>query len=415
MNICLIHPPAPELIDDRIDPPTGLLYLATALKSYGHNVRILDFAGNQSPAIPPADIYGMTLYTTSYPEAILLRDRIRSISSSPVMVGGPHASALPEKTAKDFDYVVVGEAEVTLPPLIERMAAREHPNNVIYCAAPQKLDDLMYNDYSLVDIASYNRIVAGEKAFSILSSRGCPWRCKYCTTSTLEQKVRSRSVEHVIGELILLDRQYGVIALRFIDDNFLMNLPFLRRFAPRLKEYEKPYKAYGRASDLSEETVDLLADSGCKMVACGVESGSQEMHEKMGTKKSVKKMIEGITLARKRGINIRVGILMGFPGETWDTVKESLNNLRKMPFNSYNLYNFVPFPGTEPFNNPGAFGITWISSNWKDFFLLHGHNETNYAFEHRDLDRKTLAEMRAFMISELDKIALPSLKDKEFK
>ncbi len=416
MNICLIRPPSPELLDDRIDPPTGLLYLGTALKHSGHDVTILDFAGGQHHDIPSADIYGMTLFTSSYPDAITLRDKIRQISQSPIMVGGPHASALPEETAKDFDYVIVGEAEVTLPSLIEEMATdQEHSDNIINCIAPQDLSKLPYNDYSLVDINSYDRVTAGETTVSILSGRGCPWKCIYCHTAALGDKVRMRSPEHVMGELYQLDEEYDVAALRFIDDNFLMNRRFLREIAPMLEAFGKPYRVYCRAQDLTEGTVPLLAESGCKMVGCGVESGSQKMHEIMGTGKSVEKMTKGITLAKEQGIEIRAGIIVGFPGETWKTVKESVKNLKKMPIDSYNLFNFIPLPGTDPFIHPEMYGITEISDDWKDFFMLYGENEATYPFSHENMDRETLAEMRAYMIEELDEVFKPSLMDSEFK
>src|SRR5215510_12030714 len=136
MRICLIRPPAPELLNDRIDPPIGLLFVGTALKQRGHDVQILDFAGGESHDIPEADVYGMTLFTTSYPEALDLKKAIREVSDAPILVGGPHPQALPKETAQDFDYVVVGEAEVDLPDMIDSMAERTFPNQVVYTKTP---------------------------------------------------------------------------------------------------------------------------------------------------------------------------------------------------------------------------------------------------------------------------------------
>ncbi|MBN2423138.1 radical SAM protein [Candidatus Woesearchaeota archaeon] len=416
MNVCLLRPPSPELLNDRIDPPIGLLYLGTSLKEHGYHVEILDFAGGENPEIPAdADIYGFTLFTTSYTNTLEIRDRIRDMSEAPIIVGGPHAQALPVATSKDFDYVFIGESEHTLPLLIEPMVKGSLEERIIEAKAPLNLDELAFNDYSLVDLGSYNRVVSGEIAVSILSGRGCPWKCKYCYTAALEIKVRMRSPEHVMGELYKLDEEYGIDAIRFIDDNFLMNKTFLRGITPMLKNLGKPYRVYGRAQDLTEEIVDLLADSGCVMIGCGIESGSQKMHELMNTKKYVEKMKEGVRLASKAGIKIRAGLIVGFPGETWETVRESVDELKEMDIDSYNLFNFIPLPGTDPFIHPEKYGITWLSENWKDYYMLQGENEAAYAFEHVDLDKETLAEMRQYMISELDKVFLPSLKDVEFK
>ena len=415
MRICLIRPPAPELMNDRIDPPLGLLFVGTALKMRGHHVEILDFAGGESPTIPRADLYGMTLFTTSYPDALVIKDEIRKISDAPIIVGGPHPQALPKETAEDFDYVVVGEAEGQLPDMVDQMAERTFPTRVVYTKTPPNLGDLPYNDYSMVDVPSYNRVVAGQVAFSILSGRGCPFRCTYCYTAALAEKVRLRPVDHLMTELYQLNEAYGLNALRFIDDNFLMSRRFFKELAPRLREFGKDYRVYCRAVDLTPDRCELLAWSGCKMVACGIESGSQKMQDLMNTRKDVQKMTDGVIAAKKCGIEVRAGLIVGYPGETWDTVKESVECLKKMPLDSYNLFNFVPLPGTEPFHNPRKYGITWISSNWKDFYILCGENEASYAFEHETLDRQTLGEMRSYMIEELNKVFMPALHDDEYK
>jgi anaerobic magnesium-protoporphyrin IX monomethyl ester cyclase len=415
MRVCLIRPPAPELLNDRIDPPVGLLFIGTMLKKYGHEVEILDFAGGEAPAIPRADLYGMTLFTTSYPDAIKLRDEIRTISDAPVVVGGPHPQALPQRTAQDFDYVVSGEAEADFPHIIEQLAERRWPQQVIYTKAPQNLGALPYNDYSMVDVPSYNRVVAGQTAFSVLSGRGCPFKCTYCYTAALAEKVRLRPVDHMMGELYELEAAYGVNSLRFIDDNFLMNRKFFKELAPRLREFGRPYRVYCRAVDLTPERCELLAWSGCVMVACGIESGSQKMQDMMNTRKSVEKMTEGVIAAKRCGIEVRAGLIVGYPGETWETVRESVANLVKMPFDSYNLFNFVPLPGTEPYHFPDKYGITWISDNWKDFFILYGENEASYSFEHETLTRQTLADMRGYMIEELNKVFIPALNCAEYK
>ncbi|MCB1058076.1 MAG: B12-binding domain-containing radical SAM protein [Acidobacteria bacterium] len=415
LRICLLRPPSPELLNDRIDPPIGLLQIGTVLKQEGHEVTILDFAGGHELRIPDADLYGITLFTISYAESLVLRDQIREVSSAPIMVGGPHAQALPRETAQDFDYVVVGEAEADIAGLVHGMARRELRPRVIHTTPPADLGALPLNDYSLVETDSYSRVVDGRLAFSILSGRGCPFRCKYCFTAALAEKVRLRPVDHVMAELYGLDERYSVDALRFIDDNFLMNLRFFRELAPRLKEFGRPYRVYCRAVDLTEERCRLLAESGCRMVACGVESGSQKMQELMDTRKDVQKMAEGIRIARRYGMEVRVGLIVGYPGETWETVEESVNELVRMPFTSYNLFNFVPLPGTDPYHHPERFGITWLSKDWKDYYILYGENQASYAFEHETLDRATLAEMRAYMIDRLNRRFMPALNDVDFK
>lgn len=415
LRICLLRPPSPELLNDRIDPPIGLLQIGTILRQVGHDVNILDFAGGHRPTIPEADLYGMTVFTVSYAEALDLKAAIREVSNAPIVVGGPHAQALPVETARDFDYVVVGEAEEVIARIVGPMARRTRESAVVHARPPSDLGALPISDYSLVDTDSYSRVVDGRLAFSILSGRGCPFRCTYCFTAALAEKVRLRPIDHVMEELHRLDDAYTVDALRFIDDNFLMNLRFFRELAPRLREFGRPYRVYCRAVDLTEERCRLLAESGCRMVACGVESGSQKMQDLMNTRKNVRKMAEGIEIARHYGIEVRVGLIVGYPGETWDTVKESVRELLEMPFSSYNLFNFVPLPGTDPYHHPERYGIKWVSKDWKDFYILCGENQASYAFEHETLDRNTLADMRSYMIEHLNNRFMPALNDVDFK
>jgi radical SAM superfamily enzyme YgiQ (UPF0313 family) len=152
MRICLIRPPTPELLNDRVDPPIGLLFIGTSLKQNGHEVQILDFAGGVTLEIPEADVYGVTLFTTSYPEALAIRDRIRAVSDAPIVAGGPHAQALPLKTSEDFDYVVVGEAELDFPRIVQRIVDRTLPERIFNAKSPADLAALPFNDYSLVAV-----------------------------------------------------------------------------------------------------------------------------------------------------------------------------------------------------------------------------------------------------------------------
>ena len=227
--------------------------------------------------------------------------------------------------------------------------------------------------------------------------------------------MRLRPIDHLMGEMRAFDEEYGIAAIRFIDDNFLMNVRFFRELAPHLREFGKPYRAYCRAVDLTPDRCELLAWSGCKMVACGIEFGSQRMHDLMNTRKSVQKMRDGVIAASRLGLHVRAGLIVGYPGETWDTVRESVAELKKMPISSYNLFNFVPLPGTRPYHSPEDYGITWISDNWKDFYILCGANEASYAFEHVNMDRRTLRNFRLFMVEELNKGTTPACEDKDYK
>ena len=414
MKISLIRPSDPETLNDRVDLPIGLLYVGTPLKEAGHDVEILDFTGGYTPEIKDADLYGINLYTTSYPDALEIRDKIRSVSNSPIMVGGPHTLGKTDECVKDFDYVVIGEAEIDLPPMVGKMADRSLSNPVLRCKPPKLLGELSIPDYTLVDLDTYGRKIVSGRAVSIISGRGCPFRCTYCFTAALAEKVRLRPKEHLMEELHHLVDNYGVEMFRFVDDNFLMARRYFRSLVPHLKDLGKPYAVFARAQDLRPDLCSLLAESGCVQVNTGVEHGAQSMHDLMNTRKNVETMITGVTAAKANGIYTRISLIVGYPGETWDTVRESIRNLKRMPFDSYAIYNFIPLPGTPLYDSPEEYGITWLSPDYKDYYLIHGEGKTAFAFESDGVTRQLLKEWRDYMISELDEHCDSSIS-KEYK
>ena len=142
MKINLIRPPIPKVLDDRLDPPIGLALLGTVLKSKGYEVEISDFTGNKPVEIHAADVYGISVWTGSFYQAIRIRDDIRKLSDAPIIAGGPHVSALPEQCLGYFDYVFIGESELTLPEKIEQIADRTLDEKIIYSKRLQDLSSL---------------------------------------------------------------------------------------------------------------------------------------------------------------------------------------------------------------------------------------------------------------------------------
>jgi len=275
-DICLIFTPAYELLEDRLEAPLGILYLATWLNSKGFDAQVCDLAGlaAQDWQIPVADFYGFSTFSTTYHRTLQVRDIARRVNpKAKLIAGGPHASVLPNEVAPDFDYVVVGEGELALLDLLGGMRNRK----IVYGEPVANLDELPYPDYSLVDVGSYRRVVAGKPSFSILSSRGCPYRCLFCNSTIMgaHKPVRFRSPTNVVGEIEQMRNAYGDLAFRFQDDIFGANLSWLRLFTMLLKPLNVTYRAFVRANQCANgEFTDLLYEGGCRHVAIGVESGS---------------------------------------------------------------------------------------------------------------------------------------------
>ncbi len=179
IKLVLIHTQIPELYNDRLEPPLGLLYIASYLKErFRGNIKIdvIDLTGaidiKNFTKIPFGNYYGFSTYTTTYNRTLEIKQSLLKINpKARTIAGGPHASALSDEVAKDFDYVVIGEGELGIEKIL-----RGTNTNIISAKPLSNLDMLPMPDYSLVDMNSYNRIVNGKKSFSIVSSRGCPYK-----------------------------------------------------------------------------------------------------------------------------------------------------------------------------------------------------------------------------------------------
>jgi radical SAM superfamily enzyme YgiQ (UPF0313 family) len=414
LDLCLAFTPAYELQDDRLEPPLGLLYLATTARKAGFDVSICDLAGIGKDlwALPEARYYGFVTYSTTYARTLELVGLARRANPEAIMIaGGPHASALPEEVAEDFDHVVVGEGELAICELLMGIA-----NEKIISGHPvSALDKLPYLDYSLVDMDSYHRIVDGKKSFTILSSRGCPHGCLFCNSIIMggHKPVRFRSPSFVVGEMMGIQKRYGDVAFRFGDDIFGSRRSWLEEFSMEVKCLDNlVYRAFVRLNQCAEDGfTDLLAASGCKHIAVGLESGSDTILSAM--RKGITKRIArgGIRRAKESGLIVRVYLIVGFPGETWDTVNETIELVREVKPDEFVVYPLIPYPGTPIYNNPECYGLRNIDKDFSHYFQICGDKESQFVYDLANADRHELQAMKDHMVDELEKMQLSWARD----
>ena len=250
IDICLVRSPTPKLLDDRIEAPLGLLYLATYVKALGFSVKIVDLAGNSNEVIPPASFYGFTTYTANYHETLRIKRECRKVNpKAKTIAGGSHATALPDEVSEDFDYVVQGEGEVALCDILTYDA-----NGIIKGYPIKDLDSIPFPDYSLLDLDSYHREMEGKKAICTQGSRGCPFNCSFCNSLVMGSRncVRLRSPENVMEEI---NSHTDIEAFRFQDDLFGFNNRWLKEFT-KLFTSRGIYRAFMRGDTLSRPRVE---------------------------------------------------------------------------------------------------------------------------------------------------------------
>lgn len=421
-SVVLIQTPCPELQDDRLEPPLGLLYLAGWLRQNGVSVCVIDLTSippqQWANYIPRAEVYGFSTYTTSYHRTLEILKIAKTIEPMAwTVAGGPHASALPESVARDFDFVVVGEGETALLHLVQALEHRRSLPAIWQEPPIADLDTLPFPDYTLVDVHSYHRIVDGQPSLSILSSRGCPYRCLFCNSIVMKKyrDVRFRSAANVAEEIRWIKAEWGIASLRFQDDIFTLNLPRLRAMTPLLHDAGITYRCFGRVDRCCPETAVLLYEGGCRHIAFGVESGSDAILTKMHKDQTAADIRQGIANAKAAGLVVRVYLVVGFPGETWQTIQETVTLMQECGPDEFSVYPLIPYPGTPLYQQPEAFGITTVNPDFAQYFQISGQRGTGYVFRTSDLDEHLVADMRQYVIEQVSRVAIWAGDSKAYK
>jgi radical SAM superfamily enzyme YgiQ (UPF0313 family) len=360
MKALLIHPPHPNSTDDRLDPPMGLLYIASHLEKNDIDVDVLDLSGTSDweVEIPFADIYGITSYisTLEITKSIAKLCRLKN-SNAKVIIGGAHASVRPQ----DFQYadkVVRGYGEGPM---------------LAFCGKQAPVDLFEFPAFNKVDLQTYSRLIDGKHSVPFLTSRGCPFKCSFCG---LAQMHNINGRYHMMDPAVAASQfrrikdEFGIDRLNFQDDIFTMNRPRLFKILNSVKELGFRFRCMGRAGYDTEETYARLAEAGCGQVAWGIESGSQHMLDRMRKQINVQDNYNVIKWAKKYGIVSRAFFMIGFPGETKETLEETKRFIEEADPDQCFVSNFVPYPGTEVADNPDWYGITSICHDYSQYFQV---------------------------------------------
>ena len=312
MKVLLIHPPHPNSTDDRLDPPMGLLYIASHLEKHGVDVDVLDLSGLTNWEIPFANVYGITSYIATLDITEKIASMCKAINSkAQIIIGGAHASVRPQ----DFPYadkVVQGYGEGPMLAL---------------CGKQATVDLFRFPAFNKVDLGSYSRLIDGKPSVPFLTSRGCPYKCSFCGLASIHHKIAGRyqmmEPAAVSEQLERIKNEFGIDRINFQDDIFTLNPKRLYEILKHVKRLNLRFRCMGRSNADVEETYEKLAEAGCHQIAWGIESGSQRILDRMRKQVKVRDNYEVIQWAKKYGIISRAFFILGFPGETKETLEET--------------------------------------------------------------------------------------------
>jgi len=359
--------------------PLGLLYIASVLERNNCQVKIYDAfsLGNSLDEISKKisdfnpHIVGLTAMTILARDAYLIAKNVKAINPKIVVVmGGPHATALPEEALDTgwIDFVVIGEGEYSMLEIANKLERGEnsffdikgivykHQSNIVRTLAREKkeaLDEIPFPAYHLLPLmGNYNPPPHwGKKGryASVITSRGCPYGCMFCSvTRDWGKKYRFRSANNVLDELEFLYRKYNIRYVSFRDSVFTL---YKRRVIEICKgiierKINIIWNCNGRINEVDNEMLSWMRKAGCKAVQYGIESGSEEILSQFkGLKKDV--VIKAIEMTNKIGIEPHGYFMFGLPGETKATMKDTIDFAKSLKLYSAGFTSVIPFPGSE--------------------------------------------------------------------
>ncbi len=368
-------------------PPLGLASLATYLdKTLPRKVQTTIISAAFEDPLEVVnnsgfDLVGISAMTIQYPAAVQLAREIKAGNKNlPVFVGGAHISTLPTSLDSVFDLGILGEAEATLTGLVNHflqvgtldcesmqnipgLVLRDRSGGIVITPSRvpiEPLDEIPIPDRRYFDLRYFrraNRNTWGEFGVetSLFTSRGCPYRCAFCSTAQIWKKVRFHSPQRVGDEVKYLVENYGVTHIQIWDDLFTINRSRLREIARLLKEEgltsKVKFNCQPRADLVDDELCEILKDLGVQIVLFGFESGNDRILQLLkGGAVTVEQNRQALLTCRKHGLKVQGSVIFGSPTETLAEMEDTLEFLRfAMKNGAHRVWTFVltPFPATK--------------------------------------------------------------------
>jgi radical SAM superfamily enzyme YgiQ (UPF0313 family) len=416
MKITLINPPYPPSVHSH-PPfiPLGLAYLGAVAEKAGHQIKVIDCQAEKLNyetfrsriAETPSDFIGATSTTLLYKSAMKILTIAKETQPNAVTaVGGSHVTFWDENALKEYpavDIIVRGEGENTIIELAEKLEAGAKLEGVLGITYrddktirrnPDRpyikdLDSIPFPAHHLMPLDKLKH--NGKLLVPLVSSRGCVYWCDFCSTVRMFGRgYRMRSAKNVVDEMQWVHDQYGVDQVTFYDDAFSVDRNRVMQICKELhdRNLKLLWDCGTRVDMVDRELMQTMKNAGCIAVWMGVESGSEEILGAM--KKSIKleQTRQAYKTAHKVGLMTIANVVLGFPGETEKTAKETVKFLQQLNPEDVGFYIATPYPGTPMYEQV-------VKNGWLRVTDFDKYDTAGPTFETPQLSMEKLAEIRA--------------------
>jgi radical SAM superfamily enzyme YgiQ (UPF0313 family) len=404
-RICLVTPPSIFLLDERVFMTLGILKVAAVLERAGVDVEVLDLSGVENYEDVVLDharnrsvtCYGITATTPQMPAATKIAAVIREVNpSARIILGGPHvtlthAAARHEQKRgvsgrgaaalraleDEYDVLVAGDGEQAIfealgpdaPPIID---ADELTSPLFL--TNQTLTELPFPARHLVDAASYHYAIDGVRAMSMIAQLGCPFGCGFCggRMSPSLRKIRTRTSENIVGEMVHLHQTYGVTGFMLYDDELNVNpkiVDLMDLIAKTQRDLGVEFRLRGfiKSELFTDEQAEAMYRAGFRWILVGFESGDERILANIQKRATQADNTRAMDIARRHRLNVKALMSVGHPGESAATIRATREWLLEVKPADFDATVITTYPGTPYFDEavetaPGVWTYTCAKS-----------------------------------------------------
>ncbi len=386
-----MHPPPRSEFDRHWArfPVLGLAYVASSLRSAGHEVDLLDgkldgLSGEDIVARiarDPPDLVGITCMTVEFPQAAEIAARVKAGRPGlPIVVGGAHVNAVGRQALDEgaaFDYACVGEGEWLVRELADALEAGDDAAGVpglvsrrageVVAGPPRPYPD----DYDALPFPAWD-LFRPLATLPILTHRGCPFQCTFCGHNS-GFKPRYRSPENVLAELEDTVARHRPERIRIEDETFGLHMGRTKAILEGVIDRGIPgrvrFSAQTRVDRIDEEFVRMLVEANFETLELGVESGNPEVLKRVKKGITLEQVEYAVALAKANGLRVWCKFILGHPNETRATIRDTVDTIARLNPDRLSVSIMTPFPGTPIHDMAmrGEGGYRMLSGGWQDF------------------------------------------------
>lgn len=392
MKIILIQPNYPSIIRKvlgEVAHPLGLGYIASVTRDE-HDVRILDAlnlnctdeeVANEIKRFDP-DVVGITATTPAIYEAYNVAKIAKTINPDIItIIGGAHATFMAQEVLEEcpyLDIVVRGEGEETIQEILHMLEKNNDLSTIrgITYRYNDKIieteDRPIITDLDTIPFPAYDLLPElesnGVKYGVMMTSRGCPFKCTFCSSSLLGQKKwRGRSAENVIKEIQYLESR-GIKEIEFLDDTFTLNSQRVEDICNRIKieKIDLSWSCSSRVNTINRRIAEKMKEVRCHTVYFGVESGTEWVLKSIGKGISLEDAERSVQITKDLNMNSICSFIIGMPRETIETINNTINFAIKLDPTFAQFSIATPYPGTELFDMAVKEGYL-LTNDWTKY------------------------------------------------